>query len=103
MHRFGADMDEVEEAQSSVESQARMCTQDGIWQGEHPGMDGACFPTEPEVRSSLLHQGGGKGIVRRRQCVGNSLSPLALRLIPAGGTLMQERHQFWLSSVQTSA
>ena len=64
MHRFGADMNGVEEAQSSVEGKAGMGAQDGIWQGEHPGMDGSCFPTEPEVGCCLLHQGGGKGIVR---------------------------------------
>src|SRR5260370_20756806 len=103
MHRFGADIDEVEEAQSSVQGQARMRTQDDIWQSEHPRMNGACFPTEPEVRSRLLHQRGGKRVVRRGQRVRNSLPPLALRLIPAGGTLMQERHQFWLISVPPSA
>ena len=65
MYRFSTDMDGVEEAKSSVEGHARMGTQDGIRQGERPMMDDSCFPTEPEVRSSLLHQGGGKGVVRR--------------------------------------
>src|SRR5437867_2744783 len=102
MHRFGAEMDGVEEAQRSIEGQARMRTQDRIWQGEHPMMDGACFSTEPEVRSSLLHQGSSKVEVRRGQRVCNGLPPLALRLIPACYTLMQERHQFWLRSMQSS-
>src|SRR5260370_33110159 len=100
MQRFGAEMDEVEEAKCSVQGQARMCTQDGIWQDEHPSMDGACFPTEPEGGCSLLHQGGGQGVVRRGQRVGNGLSPLTRRLIPAWGTLMYEQHRCWLSGVR---
>src|SRR5260370_15417396 len=103
MHRCGADMDEVEEAKSSVEHKTRMRTQDGVWQGEHPGMDGACFPTEPEGGCSLLHQGSGQEVVRCGQRVRNGLTPLALRLIPAGCPDVQERHQVRLSSVQTSA
>ena len=44
MHRFGTDMDGVEEAQSGVEGQASMRTQDAIWQGKYPRMDGAPLP-----------------------------------------------------------
>src|SRR5712691_3543292 len=103
MQRFGADTDGVEEAKSGIKGEARIRTQDGIWQGEHPGVDGSGFPTEPEVRSRLFYQGGGIRIVRRGKRVGNGLSPLALRLIPAGCPEVQERHQFWLARVQTSA
>src|SRR5712691_234862 len=103
MHRFDAEMDGIEKAQSSVQGKTCMRTEDGIWQSEHPGMDGACFPTEPELRGRLFHQGGSQGIVRHGQRVCNGLAPLALGLIPAGCPDMQERHQFWLSSMQTSA
>ena len=60
MQRFGADTDGVEEAKSGIKREACIRTQDGIWQGEYPRMDGACFPTQPEVRGSQLHQRGGQ-------------------------------------------
>src|SRR5205085_2924866 len=64
---------------------------------------GSCFATQPEVRRSLLHQGGGQGIVRRGQRVRNRLAPPALRLVPARCSSVQERYQLWLRSVQLSA
>ena len=102
MSRFGADMNGVEETQGSVEGQARMRTQNGIWQGEYPVLDGACFAIQPEDRCSLLHQGGGQRIVRCGQRVRNGFAPFALRLIPARCPGVQERHQFRVSRVQTS-
>ena len=42
MQRFGADTDGVEEAKSGIKGEACMRTQDRIWQGEHPGVDGSC-------------------------------------------------------------
>ena len=102
MQRFGADTDRVEEAKSGIKGQPCMHTQDGIWQGEHPGVDGSGFPTEPEGRRRLLHQGGGIRIVRRGQRVGNGFPQFAPRLIKAGRPDMQEWHQVWMSSVQTS-
>src|SRR5215467_5642390 len=66
-------------------------------------MDGSCFTTEPEGRCRLLHQGGGKGVVMCRERVCNRLPQLARRLIIPGSPDVQERDQFWLARVQTSA
>src|SRR6266516_7809194 len=103
MERFGADMDGVEKAQRSVEGQACMRTQDAVWQGEYPVLNGPGFATQPEVRSSQLHQGDGQEIIRRCQRVRNGLAPFALLLIPACCPSVQERYQLWLRGVQLSA
>src|SRR5256886_5074189 len=53
MQRFGADTDRVEEAKSGIKGKPCMHTQDGIWQGEHPGVDGSGFPTEDRKSTRL--------------------------------------------------
>ncbi len=103
IQRFVAQIDGVHEAQSSTQSQTDVRTQDGVWQREDPGVDSPGFTTEPEGRSRLFHQGGGKGVVRRCERVCNRLPQLARRLIKTGRPEVQERYQFWLAGLQPSA
>ena len=103
IQRFVAQIDGVHEAQSSTESQAYVRTQDRVWQGEDPDVDGPCFTAEPQGMCSQLHQGGGKGVVRRSERVCNRLPQLARRLIKTGSPDVQQRDQFGLAGVQTSA
>src|SRR5947209_17141241 len=102
IRRFSAQIDGVEEAKSAPQSQAQVRPQNGIWQGQHPTVDGPGLSSQPELRSRLLHQGGGIRTVRGGQRVRNGLPPQAGPLIKAGRPQVQERDQFWLARLQTS-
>src|SRR6266849_9327053 len=64
IQRLCAQIDGVEEAKSGLQSQAQMRPQNNIWQGQHPTVDGPGLSSQPELRSRLLHQGGGIRVVR---------------------------------------
>src|SRR5205823_10961659 len=82
-------LDGVEEAQRGVEGQARMRMQGTVRQGEYPVLDGPGFATQPEVRSSLLHQGGGQGIVRRGQQIGRASCRESVEVSLGGESVMR--------------
>src|SRR6266699_4439992 len=73
IHRFSAGMNRVERVKSGIEGETCMRPQDAIWQREHPVLDSPGLPTEPELRSRLLHEISGIRVVWDSQRVGNSL------------------------------
>src|SRR5207248_857947 len=96
IHRFSACMNGVERVKSGIEGEACMRPQDAIWQREHPVLDSPGLPTEPELRSRLLHQEGGIRVVWDSQRVGNSLLQFTLLLKPLGCQNVDVWQQIWL-------
>src|SRR2546430_119808 len=78
----------------------RMRTQNGIGQGENPGKDPACFPTEQEMGRGFLYQESCIRVVGGRERMSNSFAPRARFFIPAGCASVQVRHPFWLANHQ---